>query len=146
MLAVEREAVTTPCDWTAPQNNALWRDAAKTLFDPCPAGWRVPQSGTEERSLWRSFTLDNATRNDPYPGNEAGFYWKSPQCNGGAAWYPPTGWRGQLAINSTGASAHYLSATAANSIGYALYFNQTQILPFYTISRNAGHSVRCIRE
>ena len=29
-------------DWLATANNNLWNDNAKSLYDPCPYGWRVP--------------------------------------------------------------------------------------------------------
>lgn len=27
--------------WQTPQNDQLWKDDEKTIYDPCPAGWRV---------------------------------------------------------------------------------------------------------
>ena len=37
---------TTPQDWyatsTAKQNHNLWNSSGKTMYDPCPAGYRVP--------------------------------------------------------------------------------------------------------
>ncbi|MDE5944381.1 MAG: DUF4906 domain-containing protein, partial [Rikenella sp.] len=37
----------SPYDWTTPQNNALWGDGAKkTVYDPCPDGWRIAPNGT----------------------------------------------------------------------------------------------------
>ena len=29
-------------DWILPADNTLWQDAAKTMYDPCPPGYRVP--------------------------------------------------------------------------------------------------------
>jgi hypothetical protein len=29
-------------DWLATADNNLWNDTAKSLYDPCPYGWRVP--------------------------------------------------------------------------------------------------------
>lgn len=29
-------------DWVTPSDNTLWRDDAKTIYDPCPVGYRVP--------------------------------------------------------------------------------------------------------
>ena len=29
-------------DWLVSANNALWSDTEKSVYDPCPAGWRVP--------------------------------------------------------------------------------------------------------
>lgn len=32
-----------PSDWSTPQNNSYW-SSNKTVYDPCPVGWRVPDS------------------------------------------------------------------------------------------------------
>jgi len=29
-------------DWQTPQSDALWNNSGKTVYDPCPDGWRVP--------------------------------------------------------------------------------------------------------
>lgn len=31
-------------DWLTPSDNGMWSDNAKTIYDPCPAGYRVPSS------------------------------------------------------------------------------------------------------
>ena len=31
-------------DWMSTSNNNLWNDAEKSMYDPCPYGWRVPRS------------------------------------------------------------------------------------------------------
>lgn len=35
---------TNSGDWITDFDNSLWRDDEKTIYDPCPAGWRVPAS------------------------------------------------------------------------------------------------------
>ena len=32
----------SPYDWLTPQNDSLWNNSGKTIYDPCPTGWRVP--------------------------------------------------------------------------------------------------------
>ena len=65
------------------QNDALWQDAIKDLFDPCPAGWRVPLSGAGERSPWLFSCVEQETpqerpRDAPtetvLDGTDAGFH------------------------------------------------------------------------
>ena len=46
----------------------------KTLFDPCPTGWRVPQSGAEGLSPWPADVLAQAEIIQPYPGLSGGYY------------------------------------------------------------------------
>ncbi len=31
-------------DWVSPTNTGLWQESTKTVYDPCPSGWRVPEN------------------------------------------------------------------------------------------------------
>ena len=47
-----------------------WNPTIKTLYDPCPNGYRIPESGTYgEASEW--------TKSDPYSGLTAGYTWNN---------------------------------------------------------------------
>ena len=141
-----------PRDWTSPQNNNLWQDTVKTLFDPCPAGWRVPQGGGEAsgRSPWSAFTADNG----PYQDGEKrvkGRLWDRTVCYGGTAWYPVTGER----YSSTGLfynanNGSNWTTTSQGAMAHYLYFNDVYINIYgFTASgyyRAYGFPVRCIRE
>ncbi|MHC1690028.1 MAG: fimbrillin family protein [Bacteroidales bacterium] len=74
---------TAPNDWytndSAKQNDYLWVTStnSKSLFDPCPKGWRVPiSSGTESyKNPWSGFvTGDPDDLNNAAPIG-AGFQW-----------------------------------------------------------------------
>ena len=60
-------------DWTVPQNDALWQDNKKTLFDPCPAGWRVPRGGTDIETPWPDDLLTQVVQIPSYPGVDGGY-------------------------------------------------------------------------
>jgi hypothetical protein len=56
-------------DWYyGDDNEKLWdNNGFKTIYDPCPTGWRVPYALTEEESPWKgvdntNFTYDAANR------------------------------------------------------------------------------------
>lgn len=66
-------------DWLTPPNADLWgaTSRAKTIFDPCPRGWRVP--------------LDHTAWNYVNAGN---FVWDATNCcrrMSGGAWFPAAG-------------------------------------------------------
>ena len=116
-------------DWTSPQNAALWQDAVKALFDPCPAGWRVPEGGPADspQNPWSAFTADNG----PYQDGEKwmkGRLWDRTVCFGGTAWYPVTGER----YSSTGLfynanNGSNWTTTCRQVMAHYLYFNDTYI-------------------
>jgi len=44
-------------NWCASRNHYLWEEEvtqAKTIYDPCPVGWRVPPATRNENSYWTS--------------------------------------------------------------------------------------------
>ena len=40
-------------DWLSTPDNTLWSNEAKTMYDPCPPGYRVPACNTEQ-PMWSS--------------------------------------------------------------------------------------------
>ncbi len=151
------------------QNNLLWGDAAeKTIFDPCPAGWRIAPNGT-----WNDFTVDgkNQSGNDeaygagltyfPYFINGVqqtangtptfvqsarnGRYYAQGNVK---VWYPAPGFRN----NSTGGLTYVgnggwnWSSTVNGTNVYFLDLRQTLIIPSNTYYRTSGDQVRCLRE
>ena len=63
---------------------ALWNNASKTIFDPCPAGWKVPA-----KSSWGSFFMDYF--NNPQDIRDGGLYVR--YTGGLITWIPDTGYR-----------------------------------------------------
>lgn len=146
-------------DWMYSANDKLWNDEAKSLYDPCPYGWRVPRA-SELATL--TFASDNTSDLDTarkqygwYLENASERYFfsgcgyrrytdgKIQNVNYSDVYpYNPEPWEG-----------HYWSSTA-NSDGSAvsLYFDliTTRSLSHYAAnkaSRRAnGMQVRCIKE
>lgn len=70
-------------NWVTPADNTLWKDGAKTIYDPCPPGYRVPARDTDtdlhsgdlsaktgwgERSDYKYFTIGDPVAVFPFPG------------------------------------------------------------------------------
>ncbi len=47
-------------DWLSTSNPNLWGGASKTIYDPCPAGWRVAPP-----TIWAGFTKTGEASTDP---------------------------------------------------------------------------------
>ncbi len=45
--------------WCESWSNSLWSSSQKTIYDPCPVGYRVPTM-----SVWRGFTVDGNNTSD----------------------------------------------------------------------------------
>ena len=124
------------------QNSSLWGSVdrttvtGKTIFDPCPKGWRVP-TYNNEKSPWSVFTTTT-------------FIWSNNGRNyntgSGTTFYPLT-FRRYFAAGILFQDSYYWSASSYLSTnGSAIYFNASTINNS-NFSRNAyGCSVRCIRE
>ncbi len=153
---------TEPMDWTSPQNDALWRDDVKTLFDPCPAGWRVPKGGKEQASLWYNFGIPpldnvygsaapNATKN-AYDTPESGYYCYRYGTSGATAWYPCASFREPDGIiKYTGLSSLVWTSTGMDPTlvdprMHDLYFYHDGIRCWGGDVGSYGNSVRCVRE
>lgn len=142
-------------DWTSPQNGNLWQDAVKALFDPCPAGWRVPKSGEKQRNPWINFSRSGFTGggvNISDPGDWAaipntGYRFYCSGVSGITAWYPASNRRqpeGTLLYEGKWGSYWSSSLNATNV--HTLTFNQTSVYLPGSDARTAGFSVRCVRE
>ena len=122
----------------------------KSIYDPCPPGWKVPVNGT-----WAGFNLLSASNEDAGTYTtvwaDAGrYYYPEGYVNReatGAIYFPASGCRGigDGRLGHVGGCGYVWSATAA-SYGYYLYFGLTFVNPSYYYCRTNGFTVRCVRE
>lgn len=132
-------------DWTSPRNDALWQDALKTLFDPCPVGWRVPKNGEGELSPWTAFTHTNGPWQDFGIGATGGRQWTF---SGISIWYPGCGLRHAHSgkVNNYGRYQWLWSASTIGDESYRFRYDQTSVQPYAFSVRGDGSPVRCVRE
>lgn len=156
---------TASGNWTTPSED-LWNSTgSKSVFDPCPAGWRIPIGGaTPANNPWAGFSNgdENSVASSNYTGNY--FKWQLANTSGsnivgsaGAlyshtdtqAWYPATGNRnfGDGKNTYTGTLAFYWSSSPNGSAGgFCLYSHSTNVNPSTNNNRATGFPVRCIQE
>nr|AIF26524.1 hypothetical protein [uncultured bacterium fosmid pJB42G5] len=159
---------STNGDWLSSKDDSLW-GSTKTIYDPCPAGYRVPDGG--DKGLW-SMSL-GTVGNDVDPDNsdvQNTTYTESSESNG-SAWNPSK--RGvQLGSGSTkeigfqesiwyqasgfisnetgylvnvGNFGRVWSCTTTENDAYNFHFNRANLFPTASNNRANGHSVRCVK-
>ncbi|MCI1778560.1 MAG: fimbrillin family protein [Bacteroidales bacterium] len=128
------------------QNDALWGGASntnstdKTIFDPCPPGWRVPAWNGD--TPWSAF---NSTSTFTWTASNYG------RTYNGKTLYPAAGYRycGSGALRNVGSSGYDWSAfisTSTPQYSYHLYFGSGGISVSNSNDRANGFSVRCVKE
>lgn len=124
------------------RNDDLWQ-STKTIYDPCPVGWRVPDGG--DSGVWAKAGFDDHT----YNVIDAGMLFGSPYCIPDA-WYPASGCYSSTdgALYLVGSFGLYWSVTPNSNYALSLNLKLTtdRIYPSDNCSRAYGQSVRCFKE
>ena len=124
-------------DYTIKEKTRWQKD--KTIYDPCPAGWRVPDGGSE--GIWVKAGFDN-TYKDNASYNGISF----PLANETTTWYPTPGHLSYLGDRTTGNVGRYWSVTLGSETGYYFRIEFGSDSPIDSKGRwllSAGLSVRC---
>ncbi len=102
-----------------------WGDS-KTMYDPCPAGWRVPSLG-----VWNKIEYSGSTIPEPF---------STP-----AAYYPPTGYVRGTEICEFNYFSYVYSSTSSESSSHAYLL---RIPEYWTgaIDKDYGLAVRCMKD
>ena len=121
---------TDPKDWVSSQDSYLWRESYKTIYDPCPKGYRVAPKG-----LWSGMKINNSG------GSTATRTYNN-------LTYPAGGYRYSKNANClyVGVRGHWWSSSVSDNKSVALYFEDDTCSPEYSSSRAYGYGVRCIKE
>lgn len=138
---------STNHDWyytgSATTDNTRWTTSAiaKSVYDPCPAGWRVPDGG--EDGLWFKALGSSSSYTVNY-NRDAGLYL--------IGWYPATGFldKDDGLLARVGEEGKYWSCSPCdNYYAYSLEFSYWYKSDVYTSDseyRARGCSVRCVQE
>jgi hypothetical protein len=127
-------------------DNTRWTtsETSKSIYDPCPPGWRVPDGGSN--GVWSKAGFDDATYDSANKG--ISFSITSPS----TTWYPASGFRETFdgAICGVGSNGHYWSASPGDYRACNLRFlsrSDGEVYPSDSLAyRDFGYSVRCLRE
>ena len=134
-------------DWyytgDASTDNTRWTTSSsdKSIYDPCPAGWRVPDGGSN--GIWLKAGFGTTTSYCTNRGRS--FSILSPS----TTWYPASGYRskddgGLFVVGSIG---YYWSASPYSYYAYYLiFYGNGEVIPSNDSNRANGFSVRCLQE
>ena len=142
------------CLWNDPKfqehaGDQITLEPHKSIYDPCPPGWKVPIYGSYE-----NFNADSRWG----WGVQGLIYYPRNLENAettGSIFFPAGGYRSNNqnssytygGIYSSGTLGFYWTATPnTSSSANILYLGQGSVIPWYSNDRAFGCSVRCVRE
>jgi uncharacterized protein (TIGR02145 family) len=146
---------SSPYDWytnannTSSQNKALWggeiltTPSDKTIFDPCPAGWRVP-AFKGGQSPWSTLGDNGSSTSSVGTWENYGVTWTAIT----AGYWSAAGYRNYNdgSLSDVGSNGNNWSASPGPIGGFYLGFNSGGVYPTGGSNRAYGLSVRCIKE
>ena len=128
-------------------DNTRWTtsDNAKSIYDPCPAGWRVPDGGSS--GVWSKAVGSSSSFRRTYSSLSKGVNFSGKFGSASTIWYPASGCRrvGDGALNNVGNYGVYWSASPDGYHAYSLDFNSSGRVYPYRYDRAHGFSVRCLQ-
>lgn len=147
---------TSSHDWlyssgSSAPDNTRWA-ATKTIYDPCPPGYRVPDGGTSgvwAKALGSSEQVASAsTWDDTGKGmnfSNSSVYYMSAST---PLWYPASGFLSTVdgTLNNASSSGYSWSCTPSEANAYYFYFaNNGHIIPADYSYRACAMPVRCLK-
>ena len=142
---------TTEDDWLfAARDNTLWKESEKTMYDPCPVGWKVPAGAAD--GVWAKAMA--ATEKLELPSEMANYAMNFSNKLGDAEniWYPTAGFLHPQTGNPTESTVgRYAAANAIGVRAREFYLSMhtntsTYVYPVESATRACGFSVRCAKE
>ena len=143
----EQNPTTFYTGWSNYMPNGSWA-STKTAYDPCPAGWRVPDGGTS--GIWTTakgssdfFSISSGS----YGLNFGGVFGSAE-----TIWYPASGYMSHDSgvLYNVGDYGYYWSVTpdpSGSDYAYCLDFRSNgNVDPSNSYGRSNGRAVRCLQE
>ena len=139
-------------DWyytgSSSTDNTRWTtsEAQKSIYDPCPAGWRVPDGGSD--GVWSKTHALGSSFYHSYDRTNKGMDFSGKFGSASTIWYPASGYRSSDdgSLYGVGDSGFCWSASRSNDYAYSLYFgSRGYVGPSSNRNRAYGRSVRCLQ-
>ena len=143
---------STDNDWHySSRDNTLWTTSGneKSVYDPCPSGWRVPDGGSS--GVWSTALGSSSSFTDEllYDSTYEGMNFSGKFGSDQTIWYPASGYRSYNdgSLGSVGSSGYYWFASPYYHNAYYLYFSSNGYVdPSSYSGRAYGRSIRCLKE
>ena len=135
-------------DWLIEPDSLRWQ-SQKTIYDPCPAGWRVPDGGL--KGVWMTASGSGDFLEMSYNETSRGIDFSGMFSDASHVWYPSAGCRNSSddgePFNKWGYCGYYLSCSHVDSKAYGIYHSETGYVNLLSLYECAyGGSVRCFKE
>ena len=140
-------------DWyytgSSTTDNTRWTTstATKSIYDPCPSGWRVPDGGYN--GIWSKALGSSSSFSSLYDSTNEGMNFSGKFGSDQTIWYPASGYRYGIygSLYNVGSNGRFWSASPDSNIAYSLYFSDYgSVIPSTNDDRANGQSVRCLQE
>ena len=120
----------------------------KSIYDPCPLGWRVPDAG--DNGIWSKALGSSSyfTQSSLYDSINEGMNFSGKFGSDQTIWYPASGYRyyGYGGLSKVGNYGYYWSASPYGYDAYYLCFGSSgYVRPSDGYYRANGYSVRCLQ-
>ena len=135
-------------------DNTRWTTSktAKSIYDPCPSGWRVPDGG--ENGVWaKAVDLSSRFKDETlYSETNKGMNFSGKFGDDNTIWYPASGCRRNYdgVLVDYRDLGHYWSASSSGNDNYGafnlIFYSDGVVLPSNEDSRAQCNSVRCVKE
>ncbi len=150
---------TSTGSWNSININPWNEKGTKSIFDPCPPGWRVPAVNNTNAAynVWAGFGIADGS-SIASQNNGTTFKWLNKQSEQDytvgrmyeydnpqvQAWYPASGFRAYNAgtIAAVGSGGYFWGATS----GYSFTFHSGTANPANNNVGSYGFSIRCVQE
>lgn len=131
-------------DWLMHMDNSLW-NTDKTIYDPCPYGWKVPYGG--DSNIWATAKAKPMIFSGTW-SSSYGMNFKTHFGTDVTNWYPASGYRkgtdGELC--DVGEAGFYWSTCPySEAVTGFMFSSGTNVLPIYYGKADAC-SIRCMKE
>ncbi|MCR4564631.1 MAG: Ig-like domain-containing protein [Bacteroidales bacterium] len=134
-------------DWVfSSRDNTLWQ-SAKTIYDPCPPGWKVPAGGSS--GVWSKAANTSSKFSRTWDYTNKGMNFSNKFGSAGTIWYPAAGslLRDDGSLGDVGSVGLWWSCTPDGSLAYVLdFYDRGGVSPSGCNYRAFGQSVRCLQE
>lgn len=123
---------------------------SKTIFDPCPPGWRVADGGVD--GVWAKAVGSSSPFDYPFDGSNKGMNFSGKFGSASTIWYPASGWiqgvteDGTGILDKVGSYGSCWSASAnlnLDNVVYDLSFYPDRVRPSQFMSYATAQPVRC---
>ena len=140
-------------DWyytgSSSTDNTRWTtsESSKSIYDPCPAGWRVPDGGYN--GVWSKALGSGSYFDYTYNSTNEGMNFSDKFGSASTIWYPASGCRlgNDGSLSNVGYDGLYWSASPYNFYAnYLCFFYNGVVYPSKYYYRAYGFSVRCLQE